>query len=429
MAENFLAELEWRGLLNQTTAHESLARHLRASRRVAYCGFDPTADSLTIGNLVAIMLLKHWQRAGHRPLVVLGGATGLIGDPSGKDEERQLLLPEQVRSNVAGQRRIFEALLDCEHGSPNAAIVLNNYDWLKEIGYVEMLRSVGKHFSVGTMIKRDSVKRRLVEREHGISYTEFSYMILQAYDFLHLRRTMNCTVQLAGSDQYGNILSGIDLIRREFGQEAAFGVTAPLITTAEGRKFGKTEAGAVWLTADRTSPYAFYQFWMNAPDADVIRYLKLFTLLSKEQIGELEEAHAAAPHERTAHRELARRATAMLHGTEELKRVEAATRALFSGDVRQLDELSLGEVVADVPHSTHQKLALQDRGVLLVELLPETSLARSRREARELLSSGAVTINGKRMDENAKLTADDLLYGHTVLIRRGKKSWHATKWN
>jgi tyrosyl-tRNA synthetase len=428
MTQSFLDELRWRGLLNQMTADEPLRKHLQTPGRVGYCGFDPTSDSLTIGNMVAIMLLRHWQRAGHKPIVVMGGGTGLIGDPSGKDEERQLLTPEQVEVNIASQRRIFEALLDCEAGNSNAATISNNYDWLKNIAYIDMLRDVGKHFSISAMINRDSVKRRLEEREHGISYTEFSYMILQAYDFLHLRREMNCTVQMAGSDQYGNIVSGIDLIRREFGHDKAFGVTAPLLLTAEGKKFGKTEQGAVWLTPERTSPYAFYQFWINTGDEDVIRYLKTFTLLSEAEIDDLDHRHAAAPHERIAQRELARHVTAMLHGEGQVGNVEAASQALFSGDVKQLDEAMLREVFADVPHSTHEKSALEGDGVSLVELLPQTSLANSKREAREFLSNGAVSINGEKAKLEAKLTTKDLLHSHTILIRRGKKHWHATKW-
>jgi tyrosyl-tRNA synthetase len=436
--QSFLDELEWRGLLNQMTADEPLRKHLQTPGRVGYCGFDPTSDSLTIGNLVAIMLLKRWQLSGHKPIVIMGGGTGLIGDPSGKDAERALQTPEQVEANIAGQRRMFEALLECEQspGTPvpgrssdsTKAVILNNYDWLKDISYIDMLRDVGKHFSIGAMIARDSVKRRLEEREHGISYTEFSYMILQAYDFLHLRRHHNCTVQMAGSDQYGNIVSGIDLIRREFGQDEAFGITAPLLLTAEGRKFGKTEHGAIWLTADRTSPYAFYQFWINSGDEDVIRYLKIFTLLSKEEIDDLEQRHAAAPHERIAQRELARHVTAMLHGEEQVRHVEAASQALFSGDVKQLDEAMLREVFADVPHSTHEKSTLEGEGVSLVELLPQTSVANSKREAREFLANGAVSVNGEKVDLEAKLTTSDLLHGTTILLRRGKKNWHATKW-
>ena len=273
----YLEELSWRGLLHQMTGEKELRDHLGTSGRIGYCGFDPTADSLTIGNLIPIKMLMHFQQTGHKPIVLMGSGTGLIGDPSGKDDERQLLTVEQVEHNIASQRKIFEPLLDFDPANPNAAVIVNNYDWLGKLGYIDVLREVGKHFSVNTMIQKDSVRERLHGREQGISYTEFSYMVLQAYDFLHLRREMNCTLQVAGSDQYGNIVAGIDLIRREFGHEEgeAYGVTAPMVTKADGKKIGKTESGAIWLTADRTSPYAFYQFWINASDQDVIPFLRL----------------------------------------------------------------------------------------------------------------------------------------------------------
>ncbi len=429
MTTPFLDELAWRGLLHQTTAEQPLHTHLAQGGCVGYCGFDPTSNSLTIGNFIAIKLLMHWQRAGHKPIVLMGGGTGLIGDPSGKDEERQLQTPEQVEANIAGQRRIFEKLLDFDPANPNAAIIVNNYDWLKNLGYIEVLRDVGKHFSVNAMIQRDSVKRRLEDREHGISYTEFSYMILQAYDFLHLNRELNCTVQVAGSDQFGNIVSGIDLIRRESTSTThAYGITAPLVTAADGKKIGKTEKGAVWLTADRTSPYAFYQYWINVSDADAVPFLKWFTLLDQPQIDALASQHEQAPHQRHAQRALAREMTTLLHGEEQLRHVEAATEALFSGDVRQLDQSMLAEVFADVPHSVHDKTKLEDDGLPLVELLPETSLAKSKREAREFLSSGAISINGEKVALDQALRTSDLLHNRTILIKRGKKHWHATLW-
>ena len=430
-ATGFLEELSWRGLLYQMTAEDELRRHLAAPGRIAYCGFDPTADSLTIGNLIPIKMLMHWQRAGHRPIVVMGGGTGLIGDPSGKDDERQLMTRERVEHNVQRQRRIFDGLLDFDPANPNAAIMVNNADWLARLGFIEVLRDVGKHFSVNVMIQKDSVKARLHQREHGISYTEFSYVIMQAYDFLHLRREYGCTVQVAGSDQFGNIVSGIDLIRREFGQEEgqAFGVTAPMVTKADGKKIGKTESGAIWLTADRTSPYAFYQFWINAEDRDVGPFLRWYTTMTQEEIDDLEQRHAAAPHERIAQRALSGHMTAMLHGEAALRDVEAASRALFSGDVRALDAAMLDEVFADVPHSDHAKAELEGDGVPLVDLLPGTTLATSKREAREFLGNGAVAVNGDKAGADRVLTASDLLHGRTILLRRGKRSWHATKWS
>jgi tyrosyl-tRNA synthetase len=435
MAMNFLQELTWRGQLHQTTAGDDLARHLATPGRVSYAGFDPTSDSLTIGNFIPIKLLMHWQRAGHQPIVLMGGGTGLIGDPSGRDSERQLITREQVEANVASQRKIMERLLDFSPAMSNRALLVNNFDWLSRVGYIEMLRDVGKYFSVNEMIQRDSVKRRLEEREQGISYTEFSYMLLQAYDFLHLRRAMNCTVQLAGSDQYGNIVAGIDLIRRAFGHESgaghAFGVTAPLVARSDGKKMSKSSGGAIWLSADtrdRTSPYAFYQYWVNLPDTDVVQWLKWYTLLNQDEIEDLARQHEAAPQMRVAHKALARHMTAMIHGDAELKRVELATQALFTGDVRELSEDLVEEVFADVPHSTHARASLEGEGISLVDLLPQTTLAASKREARDFLGSGAVAVNGLKADLDRRLTANDLLYGHSIMLKRGKKNWHATKW-
>ena len=425
---SFLDELQWRGLLHQTTAGDELAKHLSIPGRIAYCGFDPTSESLTIGNFIQIKLLMHWQRCGHKPIVVMGGGTGLIGDPSGKDAERQLLTREQVEANVNSQRRIFERLLDFDKNNPNAAVIVNNADWLDKLGFIEVLRDVGKYFSVNVMIQKDSVRDRLHQREQGISYTEFSYMILQAYDFLHLRRAMNCTVQTAGSDQYGNIVAGIDLIRREFGPDQAFGITSPLVKAASGKKIGKTEKGAVWLTAERTSPYAFYQYWINVDDADVVLFLKWFTMMNRHEIDDLARQHEAAPQQRAAHRALARHMTALVHGENEVKRAELAAEALFSGDVRGLDEKMLDEVFADVPHSQHPRNQLENGGVDLIELLPQTTLASSKREAREFLSGGAVAVNGVKVAAEHKLTTRDLLHGRTILLKRGKKNWHATKW-
>ncbi|MEM7227940.1 MAG: tyrosine--tRNA ligase [Planctomycetota bacterium] len=426
----FLEELTWRGLLYQTTADDDLRAHLASGSRIAYAGFDPTAESLTIGNYIPIKLLAHFQRAGHTPIVLMGGGTGLIGDPSGKDAERQLLSPEQVQKNVAAQVRIFERVLDFDPANPNAAIIVDNADWLTKLGYLDVLRDVGKHFSVNAMIQKDSVRDRLENREQGISYTEFSYMILQAYDFLHLRREKNCTLQMAGSDQFGNIIAGIDLIRRELPQDGnqAFGVTAPLVTRADGKKIGKTEKGAIWLGADKTSPYAFYQFWINVNDDDVIPFLKWFTFLSKDDIDGLAANHDSAPHERAAHRALAQHMTALMHGDEQLHAVESATEALFRGNVRELPVTMLDEVFADVPHTTHDRNALEGDGADLIELLPTTSLASSKREAREFLGNNAVSVNGERVGADYRLTSQDLLHGETILLRRGKKKWHATRW-
>ncbi|TVQ29889.1 MAG: tyrosine--tRNA ligase [Phycisphaeraceae bacterium] len=425
-----LDELSWRGLLHQATDEAGLRKHLAESPRRVYAGFDPTADSLTIGNLVPIMALRHFRRAGHEPVVVMGGGTGLIGDPSGKSAERQLQTAEQVEANVNSQRRIFERLLGFEGvdgGAAGGATIVNNAEWLGKLGYLEVLRDIGKHFSVNVMIQRDSVRDRLHGREQGISYTEFSYAILQSYDFLHLFRERGVTVQLGGSDQWGNIVAGVDLVRR-VAREEVFGLTAPLVTKADGGKFGKTESGAIWLTAERTSPYAYYQFWLNADDADMPRFLRLFTEMPLEEIEALEAEHAKNAAARPAHRALARHATALLHGEREMERAEAAAAALFTGDVASLDEATLAEVFAGAPSSEHGKAELAGEGVALVDLLPLTSLAKSKREAREFLSGGAVTVNGKKADLETRLTTGDLLHGRVALLRRGKKHWHATRW-
>lgn len=427
-AFDFLAELRWRGLLYQRTAEAALDDHLAEAPRVAYCGFDPTAPSLTHGNLVPLMLLAHWQRAGHTPLALVGGGTGLIGDPSGRDDERPLLGRDEVEANVQAQQRIFERVLDFEPGT-TAARRVDNFDWLSELRFLDVLRDVGKHFSVNAMVGRESVRARLEDRAQGISYTEFSYAILQAYDFLHLHRTEGCTVQVCGSDQFGNVVSGIDLIHRTLGHDAeAYGVTAPLITRSDGKKFSKSSGSAVWLTADRTSPYAFYQYWLNVPDADVVPFLRIYTLLAREEIEALAARHEAAPHERGAQRALAADVTDRLHGAEERRRVEAANEAVFGdGDLRSVDEKTLEQVTAELPNSTHGGAALGG-GVSLVDLLPETTLASSKREAREFLKNGAIWVNGERAEEPFELGSDDLLHGRTVLLRRGKKRWHAVQW-
>jgi tyrosyl-tRNA synthetase len=428
-APAFLDELRWRGLLHQTTAPEALEKHLATPGRVAYCGFDPTRDSLTIGNLVPILLLRRWQQAGHKPVILMGGGTGLIGDPSGKDSERTLLTRDEIRSNVAGQRRVIERLIDLDPKHANAALIVDNADWLAPLGFLDVLRDVGKHFSVNAMIQRDSVRERLHNREQGISYTEFSYMLLQAYDFLHLKRTLDCSVQIAGSDQYGNIVSGIDLIRRVLGHDAeAYGVTAPLLTRSDGKKIGKSEQGALWLSAERTSPYAFFQYWLNVDDSDVVAFLKWFTQRSQPDIEALAARHAAAPQLREAQRELARELTRDIHGASELTKAEAASQALFSGDVRSLSPELLAEVFADVPHTQHAKQQLEGAGLALIELLPHTSLASSKREARQFLEAGAVQVNGEPATLELRLNPGHLLHGHTLLLKRGKKLWHATRW-
>lgn len=421
---HILDELQWRGLLHQTTQAEALYEHLRQPRKV-YGGFDPTKDSLTIGNLVAIVLLRRFQLAGHRPVVLMGGGTGLIGDPSGKDSERQLLDEAQVEANVAGQREIFERVIDFD--GPNGALLVNNADWIRKLSYIEVLRDVGKHFSVNMMIQRDSVRLRLESREQGISYTEFSYMILQAYDFRHLYRTEGVTVQIGGSDQWGNIVAGVDLTRRT-DQAEVYGITAPLLTKADGGKFGKTETGAVWLTRKYTSPYAFYQFWINAADADVGRFLHVFSFRPQAELNEILAEHARDPARRVAQRALAEEVTKLLHGPEGLKEALAATEALFSGDVSGLSLDAIEDAFAGAPKSRHALSELSGDGKDILDLLVEAGVVKSKREAREHVGNGAVSVNGQRVDLNFRLTSSGLLHGKIALVRRGKKTWHVTQW-
>ncbi len=445
---DFLADLRARGLLQQCTDEAALAAHLRtadlsAGGRRGYVGFDPTSDSLTIGNLVGIIQLARLQRAGHTPVAIMGGGTGFIGDPSGKTAERTLLSPEAIAHNVQRIRRIFdrEGLLDFAPARANRAVLLDNYDWLGKLSYINVLRDVGKHFSVNMMIQKESVRERLHNRDQGISYTEFSYMILQAYDFLHLFDKHGVTLQMGGSDQFGNIVCGLDLIRRastnpdrQGGSDAdaahaqAFGLTWPLVTKADGTKFGKTESGAVWLTADRTSPYAFYQFWLNAADADVIRYLRVFTFLTLDEIAALEASHAADPGKREAHRALARHMTELLHGPTERDHAEAAARALFTGDIAHLPLATLEEALASAPSSEHPRAHLEGTGLALVDLLAQTTLARSKSEARTLLSQNSISVNGHRAAADARVTTATLLHGKVIALRRGNKAWHITRW-
>ncbi len=443
---DLLAELRWRGLLHQITDETGLTAHLSSGVRRGYVGYDPTADSLTIGNLVTIMMLRHLQEAGHQPVVVMGGGTGMIGDPSGKSAERELQSEERVRANVEAQKKIFAGLLD--FSGPRAAVQVNNLDWLGKLGYLQMLRDVGKYFSVNQMIQRDSVKSRLENREQGISYTEFSYMLLQAYDFLHLSREMDVTLQMGGSDQFGNIVSGCDLIRRDREHRAlaagaatgsevvypesfgfdSFGLVCPLVTKADGGKFGKTESGAVWLTADRTSPYAYYQFWLNATDADVGKFLRIFTLLREDQILALEAQQQHDPGARPAQRALARAATELLHGATERDRAEAAAAALFSGDLSSLPLNTLNEVLAAAPSSNHPKATLEGEGVAVLDLLAQTSLAASRGQAKQALQENSIAVNGQKVGLSDRVTAKDLLHGQVIALRRGKKNWHVTRW-
>jgi tyrosyl-tRNA synthetase len=423
---SLISDLQKRGLIHQGTDLDGLTRHLEEKPRKIYCGFDPTASSLTIGNLVPILILAHFQRAGHTPVVVMGGATGLIGDPSGKSAERPLLDYETVSDNVQAQRRIFEQILDFDPSKPNHAIIVNNSDWLSRLSFVDALRDLGKHFSVNQMIGRDSVRERLA-REQGISYTEFSYMLLQAYDFQHLFQSAQVTVQLGGSDQWGNIVPGVDLVRRTC-RAQAFGLTCPLVTRADGGKFGKTEAGPVWLSADRTSPYALYQFFLNTSDADIGRFLRLFTTVPLKKIEEFESTLTSQSSLRLPQQTLAREVVGMVHGQSAAAEAERASQALFTGDLESLSSGTLDEVLAGLPTQRNLPDSFGPDGISAVELLCLTPACNSRREARELLAAGAVSLNGRTLEASEIITRRRLLHDRFGVIRRGKKHWSVGIW-
>jgi tyrosyl-tRNA synthetase len=412
---NILQDLEYRGLLKQTTDREELEKKLAEGRVTLYCGFDPTADSLHIGSLLPILCLRRFQKAGHRPIALVGGGTGLIGDPSGKANERTLNSPDVVAGWTESLRRQLSRFLDFDNPE-NAALMANNYDWLSKLDVIGFLRDIGKNFTVNYMLAKDSVDSRI---ERGISFTEFSYMILQAYDFLKLSELYDCTLQIGGSDQWGNITAGLELIGKTT-QKRAFGLTLPLVTKSDGQKFGKTESGAIWLDPAKTSPYQFYQFWINTDDNDVIRFLKYFTFLQPNEIERLEEELRTAPEKREAQRVLAREVTELVHGREALNSAINITKALFDGDVRQLTVSELEQAFKDEPVTT-----LPDEPIGLVDLLTQAKAASSKREAREHIEKGAVAVNGEKVTALDKtLTADDRIGGKYIVLRRGKKNYY-----
>jgi len=416
-------ELTWRGLVKQVT-HQELGNELEKERFTFYCGFDPTASSLHIGSLLTIMGLVHFQRAGHRPIVLVGGGTGMIGDPSWKADERALLSKEQVAENAEGIRRQLERFLSFE--GANAARMVNNADWLGSLSLLDFLRDIGKHFSVNVMMSRDSVRQRLEDREHGISYTEFTYILLQAYDYLHLCRTYDCRLQVGGSDQWGNIVAGMDLTRRLLGK-ATFGLTFPLVTKADGSKFGKSESGNVWLDAERTSPYQFYQFWINQADADTSQYLRYFTLLSRDEITALDRQIQDAPHERAAQRALAEALTRLVHGETALQNAVKASQAMFGGDLHGLDEVTLLDIFREVPSSELPRAVLS-AGRSLVDVLAEAGVFASKGEARRMVKSGGLYLNNERVDaEDAPFNENCRITEHIAVVRKGKKNYHLLK--
>lgn len=411
---NLLEDLKFRGLINQMTDEEGLAKLLSEEKIKLYCGFDPTADSLHIGHLLPALMLRRFQLAGHHPIALVGGATGLIGDPSGKKAERTLNSAETVAEWTKRLGEQLAKFLDFEGENP--AVMANNYDWIGSMDLITFLRDVGKNFGLNYMLAKDTVQSRL---ETGISFTEFSYMILQSLDFLNLYEKENCRLQIGGSDQWGNITAGLELIRKTKEDAKAFGLTIPLVTKADGTKFGKTEGGAVWLDSEKTTPYEFYQFWINTDDRDVVKYLKYFTFLSHEEILELEKATEEAPEKRLAQKALAEEMTKLVHGEEALNQAIRISEALFSGDIKSLSGAEIAQGFKDVPSYTNT-----EENIGLVDLLVAAKISPSKRQAREDIQNGAIYVNGERVtDVSATLQETDQIDGKYTIIRRGKKKY------
>ena len=414
MSNALLEELQWRGLIYQQTDEQGIEDLLNKEQVTLYCGADPTADSLHIGHLLPFMTLRRFQEHGHRPIVLIGGGTGMIGDPSGKSEERVLQTEDQVAKNVEGLSAQMHKLF--EFGTDKGAVLVNNRDWLSQISLISFLRDYGKHVGVNDMLGKDSIQSRL---ENGISYTEFTYTILQAIDFGHLNRELNCKIQVGGSDQWGNITSGIELMRRMYGQTEAYGLTIPLVTKSDGKKFGKSESGAVWLDAEKTTPYEFYQFWINQSDEDVIKFLKYFTFLSKEDINRLEQSRDEAPHLREAQKALAENVTEFIHGKEALDDAIRISEALFKGDLKSLSIKDIKAGFKEVPQVEVSKATTN-----IIDVLIESGIASSKRQAREDVNNGAIYINGEREQSvDYNLTDEDKFDNEFTIIRRGKKKY------
>ena len=422
---NLFEDLKWRGLVFDVS--EGAAEVLAKEKITAYIGFDPTAASLHVGSLLQVMNLVRLQQYGHTPIALVGGGTGMIGDPSGKSEERNLLSPEQLAVNLAGIRAQLARWLEFDSGV-NRAQLVDNAEWLGALTMMDFLRQVGKHFSVSQMLNRESVRRR-IESTEGISYTEFSYMLLQSYDFVMLHDRFGCTFQLGGSDQWGNILSGMDLVRRLSGGKA-HGLVVPLITTSSGAKFGKTEAGTVWLDPALTSPYRFYQYWINTEDRDVINYLKYFTLLDQPAIGELEAALTADPGKREAQKRLAEEVTRFVHGDAALQKALAATRVLFGGEIEGLSADEVADIFSDVPSSQVPRESFAGEGIAAVELLATTGVASSKGEARRLLAGGGVYLNNVRLSEGqSTVPLSQAIEGKYLVLRKGARAYHLVEIN
>lgn len=427
MGTGLYEDLQARELVKQTTDPE-LGKVLGSTSLSLYCGFDPTADSLHVGSLLPLMTLRRFQLAGHQPIAVVGGATGRIGDPSFKAQERSLLSFDAIEANLRGIRSAIGQVLELD--GPRAAKVVDNMEWFGKMSFLDALREIGKHFSVNAMMAKEAVRARLEDRDQGISYTEFSYALLQAYDFHHLHEKEGCRLQIGGSDQWGNITAGCDLIRRIRAAEGrphaeVYGLTLPLVMKADGTKFGKTESGSVWMDAKKTSSFAFYQFWMQSSDADAIRYLKYFTLLPVDEIAAIEIEFLKAPEKRLAQQTLAREVTRLIHGKEELETAEKATQSLFSGDLRSLTPQAIEAAFADAPRTLKTKSALQGPGLPLLDLLVETQLLSSKGAARKEITAGGIYLNDVRVtDPAAHLGTDSLLSGRFLVLRKGKRHVH-----
>ncbi|RNC87783.1 MAG: tyrosine--tRNA ligase [Winogradskyella sp.] len=425
MEKNFLEELKWRGMLHDSMP--GVEDHLKEEMRSAYIGFDPTADSLHIGNLVPIMLLAHYQRCGHQPVALVGGATGMIGDPSGKSSERNLLDESTLRHNQEAIKNQLAHFLDFESNAPNAAKLVNNYDWMKNFSFLEFIRDVGKHITVNYMMAKDSVKNRISgeSSNDGMSFTEFTYQLVQGYDFLHLYKSENCTIQMGGSDQWGNITTGTELIRR-IGNGKGFAITCPLITKSDGSKFGKSEGGNVWLDPNRTSPYKFYQYWLNSSDEDAEKYIRIFTFLEQEEIETIVANHKQAPHLRVLQKRLAQEITTMVHSEEDFINAEKASNVLFSksfkADIATIDEDTFLDVFDGVPQAEISKSEIAEGLDMIAALSAKTSFLSSNGEARRALKENSISVNKEKVKEDYKITSEDLINDKYVILNRGKRS-------
>jgi tyrosyl-tRNA synthetase len=423
---SFVEELEWRGMVHDIMPET--AATLSKGMTGGYIGFDPTADSLHIGSLVQIMILMHFQRYGHKPYALVGGATGMIGDPSGKSAERNLLDGETLERNCAGLEKQLSKFLDFDSNKPNGAVLVNNYDWMQSISLIDFTRNIGKHLTVNYMMAKDSVKKRLgSESKEGMSFTEFTYQLIQGYDFLHLYEHHNCLLQMGGSDQWGNITTGTELVRRKLGGKA-YALTCPLITKADGTKFGKTESGNVWLDRKKTSPYKFYQYWLNASDEDAEKYIKIFTFLSKTEIETLIATHQEAPHQRQLQRKLAQEVTAMVHSADDVTRSEQASQILFGNataeTLKSLDAQTFLDVFEGVPQAELPANTLAGEGLQVVDALAgNTGFLKSNGEARRALKENSISVNKEKVTEAKLLTAADLICDRYVLLQRGKKNY------